>query len=71
MDPVLVHDTEGWIVDANGAAVALTGYSIDELRQKNIRELESRYVEPDPKIVEQLMKGAAFRIYGMLPIMCW
>lgn len=64
LDPVLVHDMDGWIVDANGAAVALTGYSIEELRHKNIRELESRYVRPDPKILEQLMSGAAFRIYG-------
>ncbi len=62
---MLVHDEEGWIVDANGAAVGLTGYTIEELRRMNIRELESRYVAPDPAIAQQLTKGAAFRIYGM------
>jgi PAS domain S-box-containing protein len=65
LDPILIHDLDGIVVDANDAACHLTGYPIDELMGMNIRLLESRYVEPDPNIMKQLMKGASFKIYGM------
>jgi PAS domain S-box-containing protein len=42
-DPIIVHDSEGKILDANKRSVELTGYSRDELLKMNLLDLKPKW----------------------------
>jgi PAS domain S-box-containing protein len=42
VDPLLVADADGHIVDANPAALTLLGYTLQELLQRNVRDVSAQ-----------------------------
>ncbi|NLA74610.1 MAG: PAS domain S-box protein [Deltaproteobacteria bacterium] len=60
-DPILVHDREGNIQDANRRAIELTGYSHDELIQMNVLDLKPKWLAffEDKGLPLILEKGSA------------
>ena len=57
-DAIWVHDLQGNIIDANSATESMSGYTLQELRQVNVKEFmdpEARQLARDIRV--KLMKG--------------
>jgi PAS domain S-box-containing protein len=61
-DPILVSDTEGNILDANGAATSLLWYSVEELRELHAIDLiDPASLEDHPARIEELLERGELR----------